>query len=118
MQFTDTLPLIWPLTFLLIALVILKKADAALKPIVTGVVNGVASNATQHALAWAMVAFLSVISGMEALGDVARQFHWVYVEAFCKIVTPMLATAVAALTKPPQSIQADAPKTPVAPTSQ
>lgn len=118
MTFSDTIPLIWPLAFLLAFLFVIRKADAALQPIVTGVVSGVAKNATQHALAWAMASILAVLSGLEALGEVAVQFHWVYVVAFAKILTPMLATVVAYLTKPPQFTQADAPKTPVAPTSQ
>lgn len=119
MNFAETLPLIWPLTFLLIALFLLRKADDALQPIITGVVGGVAKNATQHALAYAMATILAVLSGLEALGEVATQFHWVYVIAGAKILTPMLATVVAYLTKKPSFTQPTPdpvpPKAPTAP---
>lgn len=106
MSFAETLPLVWPLAFIFVALFVLRKVGNDIQPIVSGVIGGVAKNATQHALGYAMACILAVLSGLEALGEVAAQFHWIYVVAAAKIMTPMLATVIAYLTKPPQFTQA------------
>lgn len=101
MTFAETLPLVWPLSFVLIALFILRKADAVLHPIIVNVIGGVANNATQNSLVYAMAFMLAVLSGLQAAGEVAVQFHFLWLAAITKILTPMLATLVAAFTKPP-----------------
>lgn len=95
MTFTDTLPLVWPLTFLLLALFVLRKVEAELRPVFTNVVAGVAKNAQSNALQYAMGLALATLSSMQALQEVATQFGWVWVAAGAKILGPGLGTLVA-----------------------
>jgi len=111
MTFTDTLPLVWPLTFLVIALFLLRKVEAQVNPIVVGIVSGVSINAKQYALMYAMALLYASAASLQALGEVAASFHWVYVAAFAKVLQPGLVAVIAYVTKPPQFTQAkpDAP---------
>lgn len=95
MTFFETLNLVWPLTFLLLALIVLRKIEADLSPVFRNVVTGVATNAQANALRYAMAMMLASLAAMQSLADVARDLHWVYVEAFAKIATPALAAVVA-----------------------
>jgi len=54
MSFTDSLPFVWPLAFILVSLFILRRVGDDMRPIVNGVVGGVAKNAQQHALMYAL----------------------------------------------------------------
>ena len=106
------LTLVWPVCFLLIAWLLVRKFFEDIRPIVKVVVNGVAVNAGQHALGYALVCILSILSGLNALADVATEFHWPVVVAATKILAPMLSTVVAYVMKPPAFMQAnpDPPK--------
>jgi hypothetical protein len=78
-----------------------------LRPVFRNVVNGVASNAQGNALRYAMAMMLASLSAMQALGDVARELGWVYVEAFAKVAQPALAAVVGYIIKsdgPTQSV--------------
>lgn len=111
MTFVESLNLVWPLVFLLIALFVLRKVEADLRPVFTSVVTGVAGNAQVNALRYAMAMMLASLSAMQALGDVAREMHWPYVEAFAKIATPALAAVVAFVqpSGPPTATKPPAP---------
>lgn len=99
MNLTDSLNLVWPLTFLLVSLFILRRIEEDLRPVFRNVVNGVASNAQGNALRYAMAMMLASLSGMQALGDVARELGWIYVEAFAKVAQPALAAIVGYIIK-------------------
>ena len=106
MTFAGTLPYVWPLAFILVALIVIRKIGDDIRPVASAVIGGVAKNAAQHSLAYAMATILAVLSGLNALAEVSTEFHWTYVVAATKILTPMLATIIAYLTKPPQFTQA------------
>ncbi len=99
MSFTDSLPFVWPLTFLLVSLFILRRIEEDLRPVFRNVVNGVASSAQSNALRYAMAMMLASLSAMQALGDVSRELGWVYVEAFAKVAQPALAAVVGYIIK-------------------
>jgi hypothetical protein len=99
MSFTDSLSFVWPLTFLLVSLFVLRRIEEDLRPVFRNVVTGVAANAQSNALRYAMAMMLASLSAMQALGDVARELGWVYIEAFAKVAQPALAAIVGYIIK-------------------
>lgn len=108
-------PLIWPLCILLFSLFVLRKVGTDLQPVVRGVVGGVAKNAQQYALMYAMGMLYATAAGLQSLGEVATQFQWVYVAAFAKVAQPMTVAVIAYVTKPPAITQAAPDRTQAAP---
>lgn len=106
MTFADTLPLVWPLAFVLVALFILRKVEEKVNPIFVGVISGVATNAKQYALMYAMAFIYASAASLQALGEVATSFHWVYLAAFAKVAQPGVVAVIAYVTKPPSFTQA------------
>lgn len=100
MTFCDTLPLIWPLAFVLVGLLLIRKVGTDLQPVFVNVVGGVALNAKQNALMYAMAAIYAAAASLQALGEVATQFHWLYVAAFAKVAQPGVVAVIAYVTKP------------------
>ncbi len=94
MTFAETLNLVWPLAFVLVALLVLRKVESDFRPVVVGIVNGLASNAQQKASVYAMCCAYVAAASLQSLGDVARQFEWVHVEAFAKVVQPGVVAAI------------------------
>jgi hypothetical protein len=114
--FADTLPLIWPLAFVLVALFVLRKIEAQINPIIVNVVGGVATNAKQYALMYAMAFIYASAASLQALGEVATGFGWIHIAAFAKVAQPGIVAIIAYVTKPPQFTQANADvKTPTNP---
>lgn len=107
MNFSDTLPLIWPLSFVLVALFVLRKVEEEIRPLVRNVVGGVAKNAQQYALMYAMAFIYASAASLQALGEVATQFGWIYVAAAAKVLQPGIVAVIAYVTKPPQFTQAN-----------
>lgn len=105
MNFAETLPLVWPLTFLLLALIVLRKVGDDMRPVFVGVVGGVAQNAKQYSLMYAMGALYATGSSLQALGEVATSFQWIYVAAFAKVAQPGVIAIIAYVTKPPAITQ-------------
>lgn len=105
MNFTQCFPLVWPLTFLLLALIIIRKIGDDMRPVFVGVVGGVAQNAKQYSLMYAMGALYATGASLQALGEVATQFEWVYVAAFAKVAQPGVIAIIAYVTKPPAITQ-------------
>lgn len=102
----DTLQLIWPLCVVLIILFILRRVGDDIKPIAHGVVGGLAKNAQQHALAYAMAMLYATAASLQALAEVAASFHWDYLAAFAKVLQPGTVAIIAYVTKPPAFTQA------------
>lgn len=94
MTIPEALNLIWPLSFLLLALIVLRRIETDLRPVFRNVVSGVAANAQSNALRYAMAMMLASVASMQALGDVARDMGWKYVEVFAKVAQPALAAVV------------------------
>ena len=106
MTFADTLPLIWPLAFILVALFVLRQVRDDVRPIFVNVVSGVAVNAKQYSLMYAMAFMYASSASLQALGEVAIAFGWIHVAAFAKVAQPGMIAVIAYVTKPPQFTQA------------
>lgn len=95
---------VWPLCFLLVSLIGMKKLREDIRPIFVNVVAGVAKNAQSNAIFYALACMIGTLSCLQALADVAREFHWIYVEAFAKILQPGLSAVVGLMMKAPGTI--------------
>lgn len=95
--------LVWPLSFLLISLFILKRVQDDVRPIFLGMVQPLAKQAQTNAVAWTVGIMLGVLSSLGALTEVATQMHWTYVAILCKVLGPGLATIVALIKQSPVS---------------
>lgn len=107
MTLSDLTQFVWPLAAIVVALFVLRKVGDDLRPIANNVVNGLAKNAQQHALGYAMALLLATLGSLQALAEVAAEFHWVYVGAFAKVMQPGLAAIVGYVIKPPAFTQAN-----------
>lgn len=92
-------PLIWPLAFLLVALLVVRQIRDEMKPVARAVVDGLAKHGARHSLAYAMAILYATAASLQALADVARDMGWLYVEAFAKVVQPG-AVAIIAFVRP------------------
>lgn len=104
--------LVWPLSFLLVSLIVLKRLRDDIRPIFVNVIAGVAKSAQSNAIFYALAAMIGTLSSLQALADVARDLHWVYVEAATKILQPGLAAVVGLMLKAPGTISVPAGTTP------
>ena len=100
--FCDILaPMVWPLCFLLIALLILRQIKDEVKPIFSGMVKTLAIQSQRNALAWALGMMLGTVASLQAVVEVANQYHWLYIGAAAKILQPGLTAVIGFITKSP-----------------
>ncbi len=102
--------LVWPLTVLVIALFVLRQIEAEVKPIVTGMVTGLAAQSSRNAASWAMAALMASAASCQALGEVAAELGWVYVAAAAKVLQPGLVAVIAFVMRSPAQTAAAEPK--------
>jgi hypothetical protein len=116
--------LVWPLTFLLAFLLLLRRAGERLDPIFGGIVDGVAKNAGSNAVAYAIAigfgfsasisAFIEVFSQMDKEAFKALSWHQYFVQ-WCKVANPFIVAVLAYatqnkfVTKTPGSTQTTPP---------
>jgi hypothetical protein len=104
MNYTEILsPAIWPLTFILVSLFILRQIRQDVNPIFKGVIGGLAQHSTKYALAYAMASLYAAAASLQALAEVATQFHWVYLAAAAKVMQPGIVAVIAYITKGPSA---------------
>lgn len=103
--------LIWPLTFMLVSLLLLRQLRMDLNPIFRSVIGGVSQNAQRNSMAYAMCFLMACAASLQALADVSRDLGWVYVEAACKVIQPGTVAIIAYVTKSP-SLPSETPTPP------
>lgn len=86
---------VWPLCFLLVALIILKRAREDVRPIFIKMRDSLTAQAGKYAMLWAFALLTATLASLQALQEVAQQMQWVYVAAAAKIMQPGLAVLVA-----------------------
>lgn len=97
-------PLVWPLCFLLIALLVLRRLKNSVEPIFTGMAGTLKVQATKYAMAWALAMMYASAASLQALGEVATSLGWVYVAAFAKVTQPAVVAVIAFVNKAPEVV--------------
>lgn len=87
--------LVWPLSFILISLLVLRQLRDDVRPIFNGMVGALSTQATRNAVAWAVGIMMGTLASLQAMSEVAHQMQWPYIEALAKILQPGLAAVVA-----------------------
>jgi hypothetical protein len=93
--------LVWPLVVLLVALFVLRQIESDVKPIVSGMVSGLAAQSSRHAASWAMALLMASAASCQALGEVATDLGWVYAAALAKVLQPGLVAVIAYVMRSP-----------------
>jgi hypothetical protein len=95
---------VWPMCFLLVAFVVLRRVKDSLDPIVQGMTGTLKVQATKYAMAWALACMYAAGASLQALGEVATQLGWVYVAAFAKVSQPGIIAVIAFVNKSPDVV--------------
>ena len=95
---------VWPLSFLLIAFIVLRRVRNSLEPIINGMTGTLKVQATRYAMAWALACMYAAGASLQALGEVATSLGWVYVAAFAKVTQPAIIAVIAFVNKTPDTI--------------
>lgn len=93
--------LVWPLTVILLSLVMLRALRDEVQPIFRGMRDALAIQATKNAMAWAMAVMIGISASMQALIDVSHQLNWFYLEALARVIGPGLIAVIALLRPSP-----------------
>ena len=99
---------VWPLTFLLVMLFVLRRLDQDVRPILISVVNGVAQDASSNARAYAIAILFGLSASFSAFWDVfhsldaeklsAMSWHS-YLANWTKVLNPFIVAILAYATK-------------------
>ncbi|MBS0328210.1 MAG: hypothetical protein JSR30_00025 [Proteobacteria bacterium] len=89
--------LVWPLTFLLIALLLLRQVREDLRPIVSGMVGQLATQSQKYAMIWALALLVGFNSSMMALIDEAHKLGWGYLESAARVLAPGIGAVIGIL---------------------
>lgn len=91
----DIAPFAWPLLVLLLLLVILRKIESTINPIVVSVVNGLANQASGNALTYGLMIGYGLSASLSSLADQATILGWPVVAAMAKVVGPFVTAMLA-----------------------
>lgn len=92
---------VWPLAFVLVALVALRQLSGLIAPIAETVVSGLATHAQKYAFAYAMACVYAAAASLQALADEATKLNWLYVAAAAKVIQPGAVALIAYVSKSP-----------------
>lgn len=108
MTFADSLPYVWPLTILLVALLVLRQVREEMKPVFNSIIGGLSknaqSNATQYAIAIgfglsaSMSAFYDVFNDLTSANLTALSWHQ-YAALWTKVLNPFIVAVLAYATQ-------------------
>ncbi len=88
-------PMADPLAILLIGLLVFRRADAVVQPIVVNVVNGLAKQASTNALTYGLMIGYGLSASLQALADQATILHWLVIAALAKVCSPFITAMLA-----------------------
>lgn len=94
---------VWPLAFVLVALMVLKRFSALIDPVATEVVRGLSGHAQKYAFAYAMAMVYAAAASLQALADEATRLGWLYIAASAKVIQPGAVALIAYVSKSPTS---------------
>lgn len=105
---SDTIQLVWPLSFVLCFLFVLRKVESDMRPIVTGVVTGLAGDAANNAKQWGIAILFGLSASLASFYDVfadlgakdlnALSWHQ-YAAYWTKVLNPFIVAVLAYVTQ-------------------
>lgn len=108
MTFADSLAYVWPLSFILVALFVLRQLSTEVKPVFTSIIGGLSknaqSNATQYAIAIgfglsaSFSAFYDVFNNTTAKEIASMSWHG-YAALWTKVANPFIVAVLAYATQ-------------------
>lgn len=104
MTFADSLIYVWPLSFILVALFILRQLGEKIEPVVTSLVGGLSKNAGNNAMEYAKALGFGLSASLSAFYDVfgnttgaeitAMSWHG-YAALWTKVMNPFIVAILA-----------------------
>ncbi len=100
----EYLPIVWPLVFLVVALIITRRLATDLRPIFTNVVDGVSKSARTNASSYAIAALFGLSASLSAFNEVFKNLDrssfavmgWhQYLALWSKVLNPFIVAALA-----------------------
>lgn len=86
---------VWPLSFLLVTLIVMRQLREDLNPIFRGMVGTLAVESTQNSFEWMLMILTAVMASLQAIQEVAQQNHWIWLGFLAKVLQPGLGVIVA-----------------------
>lgn len=106
----DIVPFAWPLVVVLVLLIVLRKIESTVNPVIVSVVSGLAKQASSNALAYGLAIGYGLSASLQALAEQAVLLNWPYVAAFARVFNPFVVAMLAFAAN--GNIQPTAPKQP------
>jgi hypothetical protein len=104
MTFADSLAYVWPLSFILVALFVLRQIGEKVEPVFTSVIGGLSKNASSNAVEYAKAIGFGLSASFSAFYDVfgnttaaeisAMSWHG-YAGLWTKVLNPFLVAILA-----------------------
>jgi hypothetical protein len=104
----EYLNMVWPLAFVLCFLFVLRKVEADVRPIVTGVVGGLAGEAANNSKQWGIAIMFGLSASLSAFYDVFSELtakemsilSWhQYAAYWAKVTNPFVVAVLAYVTQ-------------------
>jgi hypothetical protein len=93
-------PNVWPLTFLLFALIVFHKLRERIDPILDVVVDGLAKDAQRKYYLYSYIIIICAAACLDKVGDVAETMGWTYLFLAAEVAQPIFVTLIAFLPRP------------------
>lgn len=84
----------WPVAVVVVIIFAAWWLCSDIRPIVAGVISGLAAHAQRQAPAYGVAFLLGLAGSLGALVEVAEKLGWVYVAAFAKVASPFVAAVL------------------------
>ncbi len=88
-------PMATPLAIIFLGLLLLRRADAVVQPIVINVVNGLAKQAGSNSLFFGLMIGYGLSAGLQSLAEQATILKWLVIAALAKVLNPIIVAMLA-----------------------
>ncbi len=103
--FQPLAPFAWPIAALLLVVFLAWWLCSDLRPIVTGVIGGIAAHAQKYAPSYGIAVLLGLAASHQALAEVAEKLGWVYAGAIAKVMQPGIVAMIGFIMRSPSQTQ-------------
>lgn len=101
-------PFAWPLAIVAIVVFCAWWLCSDLRPIVSGVISGIAAHAQKYAPSYGIALLLGLAASLQALSEVAEKLGWVYAGAIAKVMQPGIVAMIGFIMRSPSQSQGGA----------